>query len=101
MLKKFDFYLEIYLKHRNNIPSLQSIITSFRSSFWLNNKHWFVKYDFGKQTRSDSYRIRLYTTSFKIVPFVGIVKCEISSINPQYRLIRLSMKNEIVSMDFL
>ncbi|CAF5012834.1 unnamed protein product [Rotaria magnacalcarata] len=57
-LKKFEFLFSYTLKNNNAMPNINSHIESFRTPFWLNEKHWFVICDYNMQQKI----INLYTT---------------------------------------
>lgn len=58
LLNKFDFLFDEILDGEEDFPDIESIITSFRTTFWLENKKWFVICEF---TMASPQQIRLYS----------------------------------------
>lgn len=76
-LKQFEFYFSRFsLLNEDSIRTMQSLMMSFSKPFWLEDKHWTVKYDYEYQDISKhhyitsrsggitdySHRIHLYST---------------------------------------
>ncbi|UJR29244.1 hypothetical protein I4U23_010458 [Adineta vaga] len=54
LLKKFKFFVHIQNYLYENIENLEQIIDAFRTSFWLEQKHWYVTCKYiNNDTRSD------------------------------------------------
>ncbi|CAF2902963.1 unnamed protein product, partial [Rotaria sp. Silwood2] len=45
-LNKFEFWFSKHLYHYEDVTAVESIMTSFQTSFWLETKCWFVKCDY-------------------------------------------------------
>ncbi|CAF1063116.1 unnamed protein product [Adineta steineri] len=83
LLNKFQFFFTYITDEFNDTNTLDSLILPFRSSFWLNNKHWLVSCDYTPRKRN----IRLYTSSAYKDIEARSSKLLISSINPKCRMI--------------
>lgn len=58
LLKKFQFFFDDDLGHiTNETVNIQSYLQSFRTPFWIEDKHWYVTCDYIKS----SSIVRLYT----------------------------------------
>ncbi|CAF0890956.1 unnamed protein product [Rotaria sordida] len=57
-LNNFEFFIEISKPINQTQEDLQLIIESFRSSFWIEYKKWFVICQFNS---NESYRIQIYS----------------------------------------
>ncbi|CAF1184245.1 unnamed protein product [Adineta ricciae] len=64
LLHDFKFFFAYHYSENSNIQILdiKSLILPFRSSFWLEEKHWYITCDHILQTRM----IRIYTTPVQI-----------------------------------
>jgi hypothetical protein len=71
-LHNFEFFFNYHLQNSDNYPSMSLFITSFRSSFWLNDKHWFVTCDFN----ISASEITLYTPSFFVTGSDILIRCK-------------------------
>ncbi|CAF1267157.1 unnamed protein product [Rotaria sp. Silwood1] len=45
LLKKFDFWFSNYAQHDSDEITVETVIATFRTLFWLEDKHWIVKCD--------------------------------------------------------
>ncbi len=98
LLKKFQFFISYnMLNSQESIPSLDLLITSFQTPFWIEDKRWFVTSDYVMYIRSS----RLYTTPVCIDGFhEGQLRCELSSMNTNYRLLgRMSVDGKYIDAD--
>lgn len=69
---------------KETIPGLDSLITSFQTPFWIEDKRWFVTSDYVIYLDW----IRFYTTPVCIDRFYKKqLRCEISSMDTDYRLV--------------
>ena len=67
-LHKFEFVLAYVPPHSNDYPSQMSIIAPFRSSFWLDNKQWFVTCDYVlSSARMILYTIPVSMTEYRVL----------------------------------
>lgn len=90
LLKKFEFFLTCGTNKSNNPDSFDSVIIPFQSPFWLNNKNWFVTYNYIPQ-RS---KILLYTTPAFMHIETRSSKFEVSSINSKCQF-NLNLNDQI------
>ena len=88
-LKYFQFFFVYNTDHIDNHWSLSSIIKPFKTSFWLNEKHWIVVCDFVLQS-SD---IVLYTSPLVNYDKKIIIQCNTSSLNDDYHLMAIRKKS--------
>ncbi|CAF1446500.1 unnamed protein product [Rotaria sordida] len=45
LLKKFDFWFSNYAQYNSDEITVETVIATFRTLFWLEDKHWIVKCD--------------------------------------------------------
>ncbi|CAF1184416.1 unnamed protein product [Adineta ricciae] len=101
LLHDFKFFFAYHYSENSNIQILdiKSLILPFRSSFWLEEKHWYITCDHILQTRM----IRIYTTPVQIRYDKGRFseqelrehRCEVSSKDYTCRFIRRSFEAQI------
>lgn len=90
-LKKFEFFFSytVTAQNNNDHPSLESLIIPFRTSFWLEEKHWYISCDYVFETRT----IRIYTTPTYETNLQTTIRYEIRAIDGIHRLTRQSINN--------
>jgi hypothetical protein len=81
-LKKFEFSFS-YDSDRDTYDSLNSIITPFRTPFWLKDKHWIVICDF----ILSSSQIVLHTLPLKVSDSDVVIRCDALSSTNRYHLL--------------
>jgi len=83
LLKKFEFFFTYSTYFTMRYPSLDLIITPFRTPFWLNDKHWLVTCDYVVTSLEIVlHTIPLYTDDYKVV-----IRCDSLSLNNCHRLL--------------
>ncbi|CAF1203621.1 unnamed protein product [Adineta steineri] len=85
-LKKFEFCFTYPIEGDIIIHSVNSIITSFRSSFWIHEKRWFTVCDHFIKSR----QIAVYTKPICMNRYETLIKCEAMPVNSNCRLIEYS-----------
>jgi hypothetical protein len=83
-LKNFQFFIINHHVKDDDISTLDSLIAPFCAPFWLDEKHWFVTYDFVFKLS----QIVVYTTPVCVINSESCVKCRGSSIDSVCRLTR-------------
>ena len=67
LLEKFKFYAYTYEYHYKNVKDIEQILNAFRTSFWLEEKHWYVTCKYiNNEARSG---IMLYSSTTSSVDF--------------------------------
>lgn len=95
-LNKFEFFCSYINKINADIGSLDSLMVSFQTPFWIEVKQWFVTIDYAFISET----LRLYTTPLSVADSSNSIRCEISTKNGTYRLTGPSMhKTEVVNED--
>jgi hypothetical protein len=98
LLDKFDFVFTYYLSFHYHVPqSFSSLIISFQTPFWLNDKHWFVTYDY--VIHSSQHRIIIYTLpEYTTMETETLIRCE-ASLTDSVRLLNRHGPAGIVTTD--
>jgi len=86
---KFEFFFTYFVEENTITPSLESIISPFRTPFWLNDKHWFVTCEY----ILNYAQLKLYTTAVSTTNYEKLIKYEASSINGMHLLTRSWINN--------
>ena len=86
-LKVFRFFFTYQIQSHCNVPSLRSIVNSFESPFWINEKHWIIVCDYVLK----SSEINLYMRALPIHDNEIVIRSPSST--DHYRLIRRKQIN--------
>ncbi|CAF4083866.1 unnamed protein product, partial [Adineta steineri] len=83
-LNKFEFFFVYPIQRNLPVHSVDSIIATFRTPFWINDKHWFATCDHVVKTS----QIILYTKPICMNDCEILVRCETLPMNSVCRLIK-------------
>ena len=86
-LKVFRFFFTYQIQSHCNVPSLRSIVNSFESPFWINEKHWIIVCDYVLK----SSEINLYMRALPIHDDQIVIRS--TSSTDDYQLIRRKQIN--------
>ncbi|CAF3691677.1 unnamed protein product [Rotaria sp. Silwood1] len=64
LLNKFEFWFTCYALDNQDCPTVESLIVPFRTPFWLELKHWFVKCDYEYNRKFHLYSIPIFQDNF-------------------------------------
>ncbi|CAF1059188.1 unnamed protein product [Adineta steineri] len=94
-LVRFEFFLSYKYQENDRFISLESLMDPFRTSFWLNDKRWFVTCAYVPKGST----IWLHTTPIRDSGIEKLVRCEVSCIDKQCRLTQRSIDEIIDNTD--
>ncbi|CAF2626368.1 unnamed protein product [Rotaria sp. Silwood2] len=64
LLNKFEFWFTRYAINNQDYTTIEPLIVPFRTSFWLEFKHWFVKCDYEYNRKFHLYSIPIFQDKF-------------------------------------
>jgi hypothetical protein len=96
-LKKFEFFFVYPVRKNAPVHSVKSIIATFQTAFWINDKNWFATCDYIVK----SSQITLYTIPIRMNDCEILVRCEALPMNSVCHLIshRTNEKDDITAKE--